>query len=77
MTKEQILEKVRGLAKGNRIVEVHILDKANGERDVEEADSIQRKLNELLESEEVLGAIYYMATRNQGVRNSQPTPRGG
>lgn len=59
MTVPQILAKVKVLSQGYDIVEVYIWDKASGSVTMVELDSLQSRLNQLSQTEEVLGAIFY------------------
>ena len=54
MTVPQILAKVKVLSQGNDIVEVYIWDKASRSVTMVELDSLQSRLNQLSQTEEVL-----------------------
>ena len=58
MTVQQMLGRVKALSQGNKIVEVHIWDKDTDASETVELH-FESRLNQLAESEEVLGAIYY------------------
>jgi len=59
MTKQQVLEKVKGLSEGNDIVEVYIWDKVSFDVTMVDHEGLEDSLNELSTTEEALGAIYY------------------